>query len=863
MTRTNVNATLSAEARAQGTIVVPSNKSWTRACVTVLDPNVSIAYGMACGDVGSAFDIGGIAPGGYRLCVAAEGSVGTCGSAGSGGAIAHGSTPINLATGANAIPLAFGGTIGVDISAGGTPPAAACAKLLVGTEVVTSSCAITDGRITLPVGFDISSGSATIRVYGVEGFIDHSVPAPDVDWGQAPTASVSLSPTRALTGVITRPAGFEGTHVCVLATDFDAVFEATCLDPGVSAYNLPLQPGTYLVQFFAQEPGLAFEWYNNSAKILDATPILIGEVTGATANATLAPGGRIAGTVHLANGAAATQGTVVAFDSDGFPEQADDLDATGAYALEGLPAGDYRVEFFDVPGHAVRWYDRASSFEDATVLHVAVGETTLANQSLALATGFEGSVTFDGANATGGCVEVVSLSGEQVAEGCVDEDGTYIIDDVPAGKYKVLFTGFDGAADEWSGGSATFAHAATISIATGQMHVLDATLERGGTISGTSTSYDGFADHLYSISLYTLDGSLVATTAPIYVYGTDDFEYTFEHVPAGKYELAVTRDGSSYQKFYRPSGSLTPGVVTLPNGASWAVTNINVRTFGNPTDQQGGIVGYLNVPSTWHSATVCAVAVDTSGAAVGADCGPSGGMFEIAELRPGYPYRIVFTNGEVRTKAQYSAFAGGKRYFGNTTTFASAPRYAVTNDETQYLPVWFYADVTYQTTNFEAIQWLGDFNIYRPSANTFRPDSTMTRRDFAVYLYKAAGSPAVVLPSKSPFTDVKTTDSAYKALLWLRSTKAWTSTTFKPSASLDKKTEALILYRAAGSPAVTLPSTNPYKDIKSSDYAYKAVTWANKYKIVSKTSASTFGVTSTVKRKYVAASLYEWWWRYA
>jgi hypothetical protein len=251
-----------------------------------------------------------------------------------------------------------------------------------------------------------------------------------------------------------------------------------------------------------------------------------------------------------------------------------------------------------------------------------------------------------------------------------------------------------------------------------------------------------------------------------------------------------------------------------------------------------------------------------SGSVASADCGPRGGNFSLSRLSRDGSYKIAFTNGEVRTTSQFKAFTGAKIYYGNTTSSSSAPTYYNPRVSSAYLPVWFYNDVTYKTTNFEAIQWLGDYNIYRPSANTFRPDSTMTRRDLATYLYKMAGSPAATLPSRSPFADVPTTDAAYKPLLWLRSKKVWTNTTFKPSAGLDKKTEALILYRVAGSPSVTLPSKNPYKDIKSSDSAYKAITWANKYHIVSKSSSTTYGATSLVKRKYGAASLYEWWWRF-
>ena len=361
----------------------------------------------------------------------------------------------------------------------------------------------------------------------------------------------------------------------------------------------------------------------------------------------------------------------------------------------------------------------------------------------------------------------------------------------------------------------------------------------------------------YDVALLTLEGAVVDTVSVMGDYSSSA-TFTFEHVPQGQYKLTATMQGSTYSTPLRKSGTYSPAFVAVPQGGNWDVAGL----LWYADDDNGAISGRLNVPTSWKSSTVCALAVLASGTISAADCGPRGGEFSLTRLSRDGSYRIAFTNGEVRTTSQFKAFTGAKIYYGNTTSFSSAPTYYNPSVSSAYLPVWFYSDVTYKTANFEAIQWLGDYNFYRPSANTFRPDSTMTRRDLATYLYKVAGSPAVMLPSKSPFTDVPTTDGAYRPLLWLRATKVWTSTTFKPSAGLDKKTEALILYRVAGSPSVTLPSKNPYKDIKSSDSAYKAVTWANKYHIVSKSSSTTFGATSLVKRKYGAASLYAWWWRF-
>ena len=52
-------------------------------------------------------------------------------------------------------------------------------------------------------------------------------------------------------------------------------------------------------------------------------------------------------------------------------------DALGGYTVEGLPTGDYRVQFHPLPGTdlVVEYYDDATSHEQATLVAVTVGET--------------------------------------------------------------------------------------------------------------------------------------------------------------------------------------------------------------------------------------------------------------------------------------------------------------------------------------------------------------------------------------------------------------------------------------------------------------------------------------------------------
>jgi len=95
----------------------------------------------------------------------------------------------------------------------------------------------------------------------------------------------------------------------------------------------------------------------------------------------------------------------------------------------------------------------------------------------------------------------------------------------------------------------------------------------------------------------------------------------------------------------------------------------------------------------------------------------------------------------------------------------------------------------------------------------------------------------------------------------LRQRGAVSGTKFSPTSAVTRMAEAVILYKVAGSPAVTLPTKSPYKDVAKSNPAFKAVYWAAKYSIVPKATSTTFAPNNSVKRYAGAASLYEWWWR--
>ena len=93
---------------------------------------------------------------------------------------------------------------------------------------------------------------------------------------------------------------------------------------------------------------------------------------------------------------------------------------------------------------------------------------------------------------------------------------------------------------------------------------------------------------------------------------------------------------------------------------------------------------------------------------------------------------------------------------------------------------------------------------------------------------------------KVPGDDVKASDASANDIIGV-TLAGWmngTGTGFSPNASLDRAMMVTILYRLAGSPAVS--GTMPFTDVAAGSWYYNAVLWASQKDITLGTSAATF-----------------------
>lgn len=143
------------------------------------------------------------------------------------------------------------------------------------------------------------------------------------------------------------------------------------------------------------------------------------------------------------------------------------------------------------------------------------------------------------------------------------------------------------------------------------------------------------------------------------------------------------------------------------------------------------------------------------------------------------------------------------------------------------------------------------------SATTFSPSASCTRAQAVTFLWRAMGQPEPV-SSENPFTDVQTGAYYYKAVLWAMEngiTSGTSASTFSPNDPCTRGQIVTFLHRVEKEQA---PATtdNPFRDVAADAYYCDAVLWAAEWGITSGTSANTFSPNDPCTRGQIVTFLY-------
>ena len=141
------------------------------------------------------------------------------------------------------------------------------------------------------------------------------------------------------------------------------------------------------------------------------------------------------------------------------------------------------------------------------------------------------------------------------------------------------------------------------------------------------------------------------------------------------------------------------------------------------------------------------------------------------------------------------------------------------------------------------------------STTTFSPEATTSRGQIAAILYRAAGSPAVT--SGTDFPDVASTAYYADATRWASANgivSGYPNGNFGPNDSITRQQFAAILWRYAGSPAAS--RGQDFADESSiSSYASTAVDWAHENGIINGKGGNIFDPDGNATRAQAAVIL--------
>lgn len=178
-----------------------------------------------------------------------------------------------------------------------------------------------------------------------------------------------------------------------------------------------------------------------------------------------------------------------------------------------------------------------------------------------------------------------------------------------------------------------------------------------------------------------------------------------------------------------------------------------------------------------------------------------------------------------------------------------------------------FTDVTEDTVGLwaaNAVDYAYHFGLVGGvSEDKFAPNTSMTRAQLVTILYRAAGSPQMTVTTN--FEDLDVGAYYYSAVVWATVTgvvNGTSDTTFSPNSYVTREQIAAILYRYAdtmGDNVIVSGNLNAYTDKDQvSDYAVEPMIWAVDRGIISGTTDTTLSPKSTATRAQVVVMLHRY-----
>ncbi len=417
--------------------------------------------------------------------------------AGNSGSAELVSAPAGRTTGINAVLRAPGSISGVVTGESGRPLAGVCVSVANPNDVASSpgntiiggalGLAVTNahGAYTIPglaagrydVAFSPCAGASRYEEQWYRSKPSPSGPtAVKVTAGKKSTGiDARLIIGGTISGRVVNASGKPLRNICVStfdARDGNGNFAVT---GKAGKYTVTgLATGSYVVNFSPCD--------NRNLISLNAHTFVKAPRAKTGVNATLRPGGSIAGVVTAAGTPVANSCVEVASSNPNNPGGFGGTNPDGSYVATGLAAGTYQVFFdpsciFGTIDLAPQWYDNQPTEATATPVTVTVGQTTPSiNAALQPNGQITGTVSGPSAAPLAGiCVTAVPVSADLLGSPrvvAVSRAGGYTLTDLTPGQYMVEFSagcGASGYARQWWQDASSAASATAVSVQADQV----------------------------------------------------------------------------------------------------------------------------------------------------------------------------------------------------------------------------------------------------------------------------------------------------------------------------------------------------------------------------------------------------------
>lgn len=401
--------------------------------------------------------------------------------------------------------------------------------------------------------------------------------------GITPANAADLSDA-SISGKVTAPAGVNLSDVGISvrgADDFSyPAWGQVAEDGSYTVSGLPA--GSYKVQFEGSAAGAISQWYPGAPTFESATPVTLASGQSLTGvDASLVKGASISGRVTVPAGidpsSVGVWITSTSYGPDWYSAYGQ-VGQDGSYTVRGAPAGSYKIQFSGGnSGVITQWHSGASSSETATPVTLTAGQDlTGINATLVMGASISGKATVPAGVDPGSLqADVTSANGSYSGSTQLGADGSYKVNGLPAGSYKVRFSGYNSAIlQQWYAGASSEATATPVMLAAGEDRTgIDATLVVGASVSGTVTAPAGVNVGSIQATVYQAGG-----TNPNYVASSQvnaDGTYKVAGLPTGSYKVqfAGYNTGTLVQWYAGASSFEAATPVTLTEGQDHGLIN--------------------------------------------------------------------------------------------------------------------------------------------------------------------------------------------------------------------------------------------------------------------------------------------------